>query len=99
MGGVALEGGAMTSTTFVHKLILCMAYHPEVQLRAQAEVDKVVGTERMPKLNDVESMPYVQAVIKEIHRFYPAAPLAIPHSNANDESVGLFLRIAAMRCS
>ncbi|KAK7681811.1 hypothetical protein QCA50_015158 [Cerrena zonata] len=92
MGGVSLEGGSNTIATFIHRFILCMMCHPDTQRRGQDEVDKVVGPERMPQMEDIANMPYVQAIIKEVHRFYPTAPLAIPHSNATDESVdGYFI--------
>ena len=40
--------------------------YPEVQRRAQMEIDNVLGTERLPQLEDVTNMPYVQAIIKEV---------------------------------
>ena len=40
--------------------------YPEVQRRAQMEIDNILGTERLPQLEDVTNMPYVQAIIKEV---------------------------------
>lgn len=39
-----------------------MSLYPEVQLRAQAEIDAVVGNDRLPTFSDRESLPYVNAL-------------------------------------
>ena len=51
-----------------------MAY-PEVQQRAQEEIDQIVGGERLPRVEDRENLPYVDALVKEVFRFHPIAPL------------------------
>jgi cytochrome P450 len=52
-----------------------MVLNPEVQKRAQAEIDRVVGSDRLPDFGDRVSMPYIEAVLRETLRFYPIAPL------------------------
>lgn len=64
--------------------ILYMASFPEIQEKAQAEIDVVIGTERLPNLQDQDQLPYIEALIKECHRFNPIVPL-IPHSNETDD--------------
>ena len=39
---------------------------PDAQARAQEEIDSLIGEERSPKLDDIERLPYIQAVIKEV---------------------------------
>ena len=46
-----------------------MLHHPEVMKKAQAEIDLVVGPSRMPEFEDMESLPYVNAVMKEVARY------------------------------
>ena len=46
-----------------------MAMFPEVQKKAQAEIDAVVGKNRLPDFNDRESLPYIAALMKEIFRW------------------------------
>ena len=48
-----------------------MVLHPEIQRRAQDEIDKVVGTERLPQMGDRASLPYVEAIILEVARMIP----------------------------
>ena len=55
-----------------------MLLHPDVQIRAQHEIDSVVGRDRMPRLADRPRLPFVDAVIKETLRWRPVAPLSIP---------------------
>jgi len=52
-----------------------MTLFPEAQRKAQAEIDVVIGTDRLPMYTDRESLPFVEAVIKEILRWHVVAPL------------------------
>ncbi len=52
-----------------------MVLNPDVQARGQAEIDSVLGTERLPTAADRESLPYVNAIVKEVLRWNPAVPL------------------------
>lgn len=58
--------------------------HPEVQRRAQAEIDHVVGRQRLPDFEDREALPYVDAVLRETMRCHPVTPMG-----ASDLGVGL----------
>ncbi|KAJ7657270.1 cytochrome P450 [Mycena polygramma] len=79
-GGSLLEAGSDTTATYLQTLILLLVAHPEVQKKAQEEIDRVVGQHRMPSLDDLEGLPYVRAIILETHRFRPVAPLSVPHA-------------------
>ncbi|KAH9038272.1 cytochrome P450 [Lactarius hengduanensis] len=59
--------------------ILAMTLYPEVQRKAQAEIDQVVGNSRLPDFSDEGALPYVQAVLKEVLRWHPVTPLGVPH--------------------
>lgn len=54
---------------------MAMALHPEVQAKAQAEIDKVIGNERLPRVEDRESLPYIMAVMKEVFRWQPTVTI------------------------
>lgn len=51
-----------------------MAIHPEIQQKAREEIDRVVGTHRLPTISDRENLPYVEAVVKEAFRWHPIGP-------------------------
>ena len=48
--------------------------HPDVQRKAQAEIDAVVGQDRLPNFSDQAKLPYVNAIIKETLRWHPIFP-------------------------
>lgn len=64
---------------------LAMLANPDIQKRAQAELDTVVGRSRVPTFSDVPSLPYIQAMAKETLRWRPPLPLSIPHSTTEDD--------------
>lgn len=45
-----------------------MTLHPDAQKKAQAEIDAVVGTDRLPDFSDFDSLPYVNALTAEALR-------------------------------
>ena len=55
-----------------------MACYPEMQKKAQAEIDAVVGPNRLPDFHDRPSLPYINAVVKETSRWNLVAPLGRP---------------------
>ena len=54
-----------------------MTLFPGAQKKAQAEIDAVVGTRRLPTYADRESLPFVEAVIKEVLRWHVIGPLGM----------------------
>ncbi|TFY68077.1 hypothetical protein EVJ58_g1238 [Rhodofomes roseus] len=70
--------GADTTVSSILSFFLIMATHPDIQRKAQAEVDSVTSG-RLPICSDREDMPYLGAVLKEVHRCNPVLPLALPH--------------------
>ena len=70
-----------------------MLHYPDVMRKAQAELDKVVGQDRLPEFKDRESLPYVNALINETLRWRPVAVLGgTPHAvTADDEYNGMYV--------
>lgn len=64
---------------------LAMALFPEVQRKAQQELDKVVGDNQLPQFNDRESLPYINALVKEILRWHPVVPMNVAHTSTEDD--------------
>ena len=56
---------------------LAMTLYPDVQRKAQAEIDQILGNSRLPDFSDEGSLPYVQAVLKEVLRWHPVTPLGV----------------------
>jgi cytochrome P450 len=69
-----------------------MVMHPDVQAKAKAEIDEVIGFDRLPVLSDQSQLPYVKAVISEVLRYGQVAPQGLPHRlRANDVYKGYFI--------
>ncbi|CAK5284755.1 unnamed protein product [Mycena citricolor] len=72
--------GSDTTVVALSWVIAAMVLHPEIQKRAQAELDAVVGTARLPTLGDQADLPWVSACVREILRWRPPAPMGMPHA-------------------
>ncbi|KAL0581128.1 hypothetical protein V5O48_000917 [Marasmius crinis-equi] len=83
------SGGADTTVSAMTTFFLVMTLYPDVQKRAQDEIDRVVGKDGLPHVKDRGELPYVEAIIKEILRWAPVAPLGLPHRvTQEDEYMG-----------
>ncbi|KAI0253130.1 cytochrome P450 [Lactifluus subvellereus] len=72
-------GGIDTTVSALYTFYLAMTLFPDAQRKAQDEIDRVIGNDRLPKLIDRESLPYVNALHSEIYRWRPVAPIGLPH--------------------
>lgn len=69
-----------------------MVANPEIQAKAQAQIDSVVPEDRSPNWQDYANLPYVAQCVKESMRWRPVTPLAFPHALSEDDWVdGMFL--------
>lgn len=55
--------------------LLAMVLYPDVMRTAQAEIDEVVGRDRLPNFGDYDKLPYINAIVKEVLRWRPVLPL------------------------
>ncbi|KAG2087119.1 cytochrome P450 [Suillus discolor] len=74
-----------TTSALLMVFMLAMVLYPDVQRRAQAEIDSVVGRNRLPTFEDRASLPYIDAVVRETFRWHPVVPLGIPHTALDDD--------------
>ena len=56
-------------------LFMGLALFPQVQSRAQAELDAVIGRDRLPTFNDRPRLPYIEALCKELLRWRMITPI------------------------
>jgi len=83
--GIMFGAGSDTSVAALAVFVLAMVLHPAVAQKAQAEIDRVVGRDRLPRFADQEHLPYVGALIKETMRWRPIAPLGIARRAMQDD--------------
>ena len=62
-----------------------MALHPHILRKAQAELDNVVGNERLPDFSDQEDLPYISAILKELLRWGCPTPIGVPKRVMEDD--------------
>lgn len=91
--GTAADTTVITLTIFT----LAMIKFKHVQRQAQEEIDRVVGTDRLPGFEDREKLPYINALIKECMRWWPIAPMGFPHTTTdNVEYNGIYIPSGAL---
>ncbi|KAG2058823.1 cytochrome P450 [Suillus hirtellus] len=78
-------GGSDTIVSTIYAFFLAMTLFPEVQKKAQAEIDAVIGPDRLPSFADQDSLPYIGALIKEALRWHSVAPTGFPHCVSKDD--------------
>ncbi|CAE6416103.1 unnamed protein product [Rhizoctonia solani] len=91
-GSALVLAGTDTTASAVTTFFALMALHPEVQAKAQAEITRVIGNDRLPTYSDRDSLPYIEAVYKEVLRWHPIVPIGLPHQLAattDDEFRGM----------
>lgn len=67
----------------LHPRLPHLARRPE---KVQEEVDRVVGPDRLPTIEDYENLPYVRACIKESLRWMPTVILGVPHAAVQEDN-------------
>jgi len=64
--------------------MLAMLLHPDVQFRAASEIDAVCGDD-IPNFGHRPSLPYIEAICREVLRWHPVTPLGLPHMTSKDD--------------
>ena len=83
-----IGAGSETTTTVLRWSLVYLVNFPDFQERCFREIEKVVGTDRLPTINDKSSLPYVEAFLHETLRMSSIAPMAVPHKTTCDTSIG-----------
>ncbi|KAI1613495.1 cytochrome p450 monooxygenase [Exophiala viscosa] len=84
--GSLLEGGSDTTSSTLYGFIQAMMVWPEVQKRAQEEIERVVGSNRLPVIDDYQNLPYIRCCVKETLRWMPTVIMGVPHAVVKDDS-------------
>nr|GAT51586.1 cytochrome P450 [Mycena chlorophos] len=84
--------GEVSTWSSLSVFVLAMVLHPDCQLRAQQEIDHVIGSTRLPEFSDRASLPYLECLYQEVYRWQPVIPLGLPHRcTTNNVYRGMFI--------
>ncbi|RDX45824.1 cytochrome P450 [Lentinus brumalis] len=87
VGAITFEAGLDTVYITTLAVFLAMTMHPAVLKKAHAELDRVVGPDRLPDFSDQDALVYVNAIVKETLRWHPVLPLGLPHCTVEDDEL------------
>ncbi|XP_050218842.1 cytochrome P450 81Q32-like isoform X2 [Mercurialis annua] len=82
-----LTAGSQTSAATLEWAMSLLLNHPEALQKAVAEIDVVVGIDKLLSETDVQKLSFLQNVINETFRLFPTAPLLLPHESSADCTV------------
>jgi cytochrome P450 len=85
---VLLSAGTDTSAGTMEWTLSLLLNNPETLVKAQAEIDNLVGQSRLIEESDIAKLPYLSGIINETLRMYPAAALLPPHESSEECTVG-----------
>ncbi|CAI0429026.1 unnamed protein product [Linum tenue] len=85
---VMLLAGTDTLSVTLEWALANLLNHPNILLKAREEIDKQIGQERLIDEPDISNLTYLQNIIVETLRLYPAGPLLVPHASSEDCVVG-----------
>lgn len=93
ISGTLLEAGSDTTSSTLYGFVQAMLVYPDVQRKAQAEIDRVIGPSRLPTMDDIDQLPYIRCCMKESLRWMPTTIMgAVPHAvTQDDEYLGYFI--------
>ncbi|KAF9882628.1 hypothetical protein FE257_005823 [Aspergillus nanangensis] len=77
-------GGVETTAAIMQWFSALIPAYPEIQKKAHAELDRVVGRNRLPTIADEKTLPYCHAIIKEVERVHNPFWLGTPHVASED---------------
>ncbi|KDP32012.1 hypothetical protein JCGZ_12473 [Jatropha curcas] len=83
-----LFAGTDTSSVTLEWAMSNLLNHPSKLRRARDEIDNQIGQDCLIDESDLSKLPYLQKIILETLRLYPAAPLLVPHMSSDDSTIG-----------
>ena len=87
--GIIYEAGSDTTTMALEIFTMAAVLYPSVMREAQEELERVVGSERLPSFEDRGHLPYIESIVKEVLRWRPVTAGGIPHAvTKEDEYMG-----------
>ncbi|XP_051152724.1 cytochrome P450 81Q32-like [Andrographis paniculata] len=87
---VMLTAGTDTSAVTIEWAMSCLLNNPEKLTKARVEIDGLTGGNRLIEESDLPNLQYLQHIVSETLRLFPAAPLLVPHESSSACKIGGF---------
>ncbi len=82
---ISFNLSSLQTQAVMEVFFLAAAMHPDSQKAAQAELDAVIGPDRLPEFSDYDHLPYMRAFVKEVLRWHIVLPMGLPHATVEDD--------------
>ncbi|XP_050375162.1 geraniol 8-hydroxylase-like [Argentina anserina] len=86
-----LVAGTETSSATLEWAMAELLHNPKILLKAQAELEQVIGKGKLVEESDVARLPYLQAILKETFRLHPTVPLLVPRTAGANVEIGGYI--------
>ncbi|KAH7842784.1 hypothetical protein Vadar_009245 [Vaccinium darrowii] len=83
-----IHAGIDTTIISIEWAMVELIKNPRVQQKAQEELDRAIGYERVMTESDFPNLPYLRCVVKEAERLHPPLPLMLPHKANSNVKIG-----------
>jgi len=84
LSAVFTLGGVHSTAGVIQWFLALISSHPDIQAKAHAELDAVIGRDYWPSAEDEQRLPYIRAIIKEVERAHAPFWMATPHYSMED---------------
>ncbi|KAL3514399.1 hypothetical protein ACH5RR_027116 [Cinchona calisaya] len=85
---ILLMGGTDTSAVTIEWSLSLLLNHPDVLTKARLELDNSIGQDRLVEESDLPNLTYIQAIVNETLRLFPAVPVLTPHESSAECYIG-----------
>ncbi|KAH7920238.1 CyP450 monooxygenase [Leucogyrophana mollusca] len=85
IAGTTYAAAVETSSSALSSFMMAMVMFPEVQKKAQVEIDLLTGGSRLPDYHDRNSLVYIEAIYREVLRWAQVTPLGVPHMTTESD--------------
>ncbi|KAF4422100.1 O-methylsterigmatocystin oxidoreductase [Fusarium acutatum] len=81
-----MNAGTDTSGATLLAFFTAMLIYPNIQKKAQEEIDRVIGDSHLPSFTNKPNLPYITAIAQEVLRWHTLAPMGFPHMTTEDDT-------------
>ncbi|KAF8908850.1 cytochrome P450 [Gymnopilus junonius] len=85
VAATSYAAGADTTVSAIGTFFYAMTMFPEVQIKARQEIDAIIGSDRLVTYEDQVSLPYIEAIYREVMRWRPALPLGVARCTLEED--------------